>query len=52
IVTAAGKPFLVQQTSAQKGAGYTKGQNTGVGSATQIDPPLKAGKRLTWTRLR
>ena len=52
IVTAAGKPFLVQQTSAQKGAGYTKGQNTGVGSVTQIDPPPRAGKRLTWTRLR
>ena len=52
IVTAAGKPFLVQQTSAQKGAGYVKGQNTGVGIVTQIDPKPKAGKRITWTRLR
>ena len=52
IVTAAGKPFLVQQTTAQKGGGYGKAQNAGIGKVTQLDPPPRAGKRLTWTRLR
>ena len=52
IVMAAGKPFLVQQTTAQKSTAFGNAQNGGVGKVTQIDPPPKAGKRLTWTRLR
>ena len=52
IVTAAGKPYLVQQTTAQKNAAFGTVQNAGIGKVTQIDPPPKAGKRLTWTRLR